>query len=244
MTREKRLFVPMLEKPPYNAKWWRRIAGGGVSPCIAGSPWYCRDGQSALANCVGWSWGRMAMLEDNEKCLVGCFPGNNYPGNAQNWVNASRQQGYTISDKPELGAVAVWRSKNDNYGHVANVEVLNLEKGTMLCSESGYGSYYWKLTEYNMNGYKPGFTFIGFIIPKYEFVTELPPTDYLPAGTKVKIIAPGAASSYGDGKAYGIGWQRVIYKVYPGRPYPYRVGFANGQTTGFYKREALEVIEK
>lgn len=244
MTREKRLFVPMLEKPPYNAKWWRRIAGGGVSPCIAGSPWYCRDGQSALANCVGWSWGRMAMLEDNEKCLVGCFPGNNYPGNAQNWVNASRQQGYTISDKPELGAVAVWRSKNDNYGHVANVEVLNLEKGTMLCSESGYGSYYWKLTEYNMNGYKPGFTFIGFIIPKYEFVPELPPTDYLPAGTNVKIIAPGAASSYGGGKAYGIGWQRVIYKVYPGRPYPYRVGFANGQTTGFYKREALEVIEK
>ena len=243
MTREKRLFTPCLTNPPYNAKWWRRFAGGGISPCIQGYPWYCRDGQSTLANCVGWAWGRMAQLEDNEKCLIGCFPGRTYPGNAQNWVNASRQQGYTISDKPELGAVAVWRSKNNDYGHVAVVELLDNEKSVMTCSESGYGSYYWRLHEYPVNGYKSGYTFIGFILPVYEFVTELPP-EGLRVGAKVKIIAPGAASSYGDGKAYGIGWERVIYKVYPGRPYPYRVGFANGQTTGFYKREALEVIEK
>lgn len=243
MTREKRLFTPALEKPPYNSKWWRRRAGGGVSPCIQGSPWYCRDGQSALANCVGWSWGRMAQLEDNEHCLIGCFPGNDYPGNAQNWVNASRQQGYTISDRPELGAVAVWRAKNNNYGHVANVEDVDFKNDKILCSESGYGSYYWRLSEYHISGYKPGYIFIGYILPKYEFVTELPP-EGLKVGDKVKIIAPGAGSSYGDGKAYGVGWERYVYKIYDGRPYPYRVGFMNGETTGFYRREALERIDK
>lgn len=65
---------------------------------------------------------------------------------------------------------------------------------------------------------------------------------YLKAGTKVRIAGTGRASSYGTGaKAGGIGWARVILKVWEGRPYPYQVGNSSG-TTGFYKAEALKKI--
>lgn len=65
---------------------------------------------------------------------------------------------------------------------------------------------------------------------------------YLKVGTKVRIAGTGRASSYGTGaRAGGIGWSRVILKVWEGRPYPYQVGNNSG-TTGFYKAEALKKI--
>ena len=231
-------FKPMLTQPPYNAKWWRRKAGGGVSPCIPGYPKYCRDGQSALANCCGWSWGRMAMLEDDPDIKVGCWPGNDYPGNAQGWIEASRAQGFRISNVPKLGAIACWVRNDEKSGHVANIEQINAD-GSYQASESAYGGYYWRLRRYPASGYKPGYKLLGYILAPTEWVE---PEKGLAVGDKVIIRGMGNASSYGTGgAAIGIGWSREILKIWDGRPYPYQVGNSTG-TTGFYKAESLEVI--
>lgn len=64
--------------------------------------------------------------------------------------------------------------------------------------------------------------------------------DDLKIGDKVKIISTGNADSYGTGhKAYGIGFEREILKVYLDREYPYQVGNLTG-TTGFYKKTSLK----
>ena len=62
----------------------------------------------------------------------------------------------------------------------------------------------------------------------------------LKKGDKVKIIGTGNGSSNGNANvAGGIGWTRVILKVWEGRAYPYQVGDGTG-TTGFYKASALQ----
>lgn len=67
-----------------------------------------------------------------------------------------------------------------------------------------------------------------------------PAAPQLRKGDKVKIIGTGNGSSYGNANvAGGIGWTRVILRVWEGRPYPYQVGDGTG-TTGFYKASALE----
>ena len=76
------------------------------------------------------------------------------------------------------------------------------------------------------------------------YVEPVPPTPVEPLkpGDKVKIIGEGRASSYGNlPVAKGIGWERIILKIYEGRPYPYRVGNEYG-TTGFYTKESLEKL--
>ena len=61
-------------------------------------------------------------------------------------------------------------------------------------------------------------------------------------GDKVIISGYGNGSSYGDSvRAGGIGWQREILKIYPGRRFPYQVGNSTG-TTGFYEASALKKI--
>ncbi len=68
------------------------------------------------------------------------------------------------------------------------------------------------------------------------------PSNELKVGDKVKIIGKGNGSSYGTSNvAYGLGWEREILKIYPGRPYPYQVGNSTG-TTGFYKDTSLQKI--
>lgn len=67
-----------------------------------------------------------------------------------------------------------------------------------------------------------------------------PAAPVLRKGDKVKIIGTGNGSSLGNANvAGGIGWTRVILRVWEGRAYPYQVGDGTG-TTGFYKAEALE----
>lgn len=66
------------------------------------------------------------------------------------------------------------------------------------------------------------------------------PVRPLEAGDRVKIVGTGNGSSYGGSNtAYGLGWTREILQVYPGRPYPYRVGNSTG-TTGFYPASSLQ----
>lgn len=67
-----------------------------------------------------------------------------------------------------------------------------------------------------------------------------PAAPTLKKGDKVRIIGTGNGSSNGDANvAGGIGWTRVILRVWEGRAYPYQVGDGTG-TTGFYKASALE----
>lgn len=76
----------------------------------------------------------------------------------------------------------------------------------------------------------------------HEEPTPTPEPKKLNIGDKVKIIASGKATCYGENPtAYGIGWERYILDIYDKRPYPYQVGNETG-TTGFYKEEALEKI--
>ena len=239
MTMLRREWKPFLSQPPYNSKWWRLISGGGVSPCIAGSPKYCIDGKSALANCVGWAWGRVAMSEDNPTCKIGCWKGNGYPSNAENWLKASVQQGYEIGTKPELGAVAVWLHNSGEWGHLGVVEVLNPD-GSWVSSESKWGGEYFLTEKYNSKSTKKNYKFLGFVLPKYEFY--IPEEKELKVGDIVEIVSTGNGSSYGTANtAYGIGFKRKILKIYECRPYPYRVGNESG-TTGFYKKDALRII--
>ena len=67
-----------------------------------------------------------------------------------------------------------------------------------------------------------------------------PAAPVLRKGDKVKIVGTGNGNSAGTANtAYGIGWTRVILRIWEGRAYPYQVGDGTG-TTGFYKAEALE----
>ena len=92
------IFTPRTKAPEQDNKYYRLIAGGGVSPCIAGRPNYSPDGKSALNNCVGYSWGRMAELEQDPAIKVGCYPGHSYPSDAYVWLSNSQKQGGSASD--------------------------------------------------------------------------------------------------------------------------------------------------
>ncbi len=70
--------------------------------------------------------------------------------------------------------------------------------------------------------------------------TPAPAPKELAVGDSVKIVGTGNGSSYGGSNtAYGLGWTRQILDIYPGRPFPYRVGNSTG-TTGFYAASALQ----
>ena len=70
--------------------------------------------------------------------------------------------------------------------------------------------------------------------------TPTPQPRELAVGDTVKIVGTGNGSSYGGSNtAYGLGWTRQILGIYPGRPFPYRVGNSTG-TTGFYAANALQ----
>ena len=77
-------------------------------------------------------------------------------------------------------------------------------------------------------------------IKKYEEPASAPVQRELEVGDSVKIIGTGNGSSYGNSNtAYGLGWTRQVLGIYPGRPFPYRIGNSTG-TTGFYAASALQ----
>lgn len=68
------------------------------------------------------------------------------------------------------------------------------------------------------------------------------PSNEIKIGDKVRIVGYGKASSDGNGlTAGGLGWIRTVLNIYEKEPYPYQVGEGD-ETTGFYKRDALEKI--
>lgn len=238
-------FKPQLTVPLTTDKWYIRLSSGGYSPCIAGVP--LRQKGSALANCVGYAWGRIAFLENNKKCDIGVpasrlRQGKYNPTSAQYWIACAN--GRTVNKStPKLGAVMVWKHTNSTSGHVAVVEEINNEKKQVTASMSGYGSkgYVFKTEVLPFNGARKNCTFLGYIYPKVDFTPE--PTNTLKKGAKVQIIATGNSRVDGKGKvSKGIGYKRYILAVYSGQPYPYKVGNKLGITTGYYKATALKKI--
>ncbi|MBP5433238.1 CHAP domain-containing protein [Ruminococcus sp.] len=239
-------FTPQLTVPADTDPYFIRKAYGGYSPCIKGNPE--KFPGSPLANCVGYAWGIAAEREGTPNCNIGFVSGTTWPTNAWYWIQNpnGRQTGST----PQLGAIACWRNSDWTNGHVASVEQINAD-GSWLASESGYNGYIFRTHTYPADNSKPGFIFQGFIYLNWPEDPPLPPsgdTDVLypiALGDKVRIIGKGRASVDGGGNiAYGIGWERYVTAIYEDGAYPFRVGFKDGRTTGFYKADALEVIKK
>ena len=249
-------YVPQLTIPDANDPYYIRKAFGGYSPCKKGYPEYVTG--SALANCVGYCWGRSAFLEQNPNCNIGFSRHSTWPVDAWHWVDDLH--GRTLSmTVPQLGAVACWIRNDGKSGHVATVEEIH-SNGDCLCSESGYGlTTIFRTKLYYNDGTggleKSGFTFQGYIYLNFPGDPPLPPdpsTDVLypicfgkfMTGDKVMIWSPGRAEPDGQGGiAYGIGWYRYIQDVYEDGEYPFKVGRLNGGTTGYYKENALKLIE-
>lgn len=238
---EKKIFVRQTRCPEDFNKWYTRKMDGGISPAqVLGKPQAWKG--STLANCVGYAWGRFASLEDNPDCKVGFLKGTTWPDDAKDWYTNSKAQGYEVGATAKLGAVAVWSKKNAQ-GHVAIVEHVN-DDGSWESSESGYRtSPVWFTRKYQKNSYRNGYSFIGFVYPKYEFVDHLEPEHKFKVGDLVQIIARGNSRPDGKGRvSFGIGYKRYVLKIHEGQPYPYQIGSKSGITTGYYKEEALKKL--
>jgi len=114
-------------------------------------------------NCTCYAYGRSY---EN----LGSKP-NLSTGNAENWYNYNKNNGYYSYGKtPALGAVAVWGkgvigNSSDGAGHVAVVEVIDGD--TVTTSESGWNSFYFKTytrsASHSNFSYSSSYSFQGFI---------------------------------------------------------------------------------
>ena len=161
------MFEPRLTIPDKSNKFYIAKSAGGLNPCIAkpaGSP-------LRFANCVFYAAGRFA-----EICGIWLKSTN-----AENFVSVAKEMGLTVSDKPALGAIAVWAKGkigdgSDGAGHVAVVEIVNAT-GSIVTSESGWNAKkeFWTTTRKNDGnwGQSSAYRFIGFILPPASAVTVL-----------------------------------------------------------------------
>lgn len=173
---------------PKNNKYYIRIVSGGLNGAVQGSPTV--SGANVLSNCVGYANGRFneSILDSNLKGLELKFK-YQLVCNAENFIESAKRQGLKISKVPTLGGIMVWQRGAsldgwDGAGHVAFVEQIN-ENGTIITSESGWGSYAFKrITRSNSNGrwgMVPGYTFRGCVInPSIGAVTKAEPKPSTP----------------------------------------------------------------
>ena len=141
-------------------KYYVKTTKGGYNKCIQ-----IKDNGCVLPNCVGYAWGRFIEAQGVTDC-------NLSRGNAENWYDYN--DGYKRSRTPKLGSIICWakgkpHNPDDGAGHVAFVEDI-YDDGSILISESGYNSYYFK-TEVVKPPYARGtkYTFQGFIENPTEF---------------------------------------------------------------------------
>lgn len=152
------VYIPRLTCPAKNNKYYITVAYGGLNKCILGKPQYSEG--SALANCVGYSWGRTYENLGTEPKLS--------RANAEDWWGYTKD-GYIRSQEPRLGAIACWRKGeagkgSDGAGHVGVVEDYDPITKKVKLSNSGYGSTVFYLTTYTVGKMSFGsYTFQGFI---------------------------------------------------------------------------------
>lgn len=159
------MFKPRLTKPESGNPYYNRIATGGYSGAILGSP--TDPGCNVLANCVGYAAGRF-----NEIIGKGKYVYFQYPPNAEDFYDTAISQGLETGSTPRLGAIIVWAkgrtwTSADGAGHVAVVEEVKSD-GSIITSESGYGctNPFWTTHRYRESGnWGAGtqYRFLGFI---------------------------------------------------------------------------------
>ena len=205
--------------PTKNDLYYVRKTYGGYSPCILGRPSLFRG--STLANCTGYDYGRVWEACGYE-VPIGVRPGNTWPGDAENWVEYSKQQGLKVGKTPKLGATACWIHNSKEWGHVAFVEEIYPD-GSWLSSESGYDSYYFRNTQYPASGYKSNYQFLGYIYAPVEFEPEEKKPEYkFKIGDQVVITGKLYKSSMSYSPAGSI-TNRVtkITRIAEGSKHPY-----------------------
>lgn len=114
------MFKPRLTKPEAGNPYYNRLATGGYSGAILGSP--TDKGCNVLANCVGYAAGRFNEIIGKNK-----FVYFQYPPNAEDFYDTAIAAGLEVGTKPQLGAIIVWAkgktwTSADGAGHVAVVE--------------------------------------------------------------------------------------------------------------------------
>lgn len=154
-------FTPRLSAPSTTDKNWIHYTKGGYNYCIRIS------GNSCLANCVGYSFGRWREILGKKPKLS--------LGNAENWWGYN--DGYQRGQTPKLGAVACWRKgkagvASDGAGHVAIVERINAD-GSVTFSNSSYGGRrFWLCTLKKPYYFGTNYEFQGFIYLPIDFDSE------------------------------------------------------------------------
>lgn len=168
------MFKPRMTKPEAGNPYYNRLANGGYSGAILGSP--TDKGCNVLANCVGYAAGRF-----NEILGKGKFVYFQYPPNAEDFYDTAIAAGLAVGTKPQLGAIICWAkgktwTSADGAGHVAVVEAIKSD-GSIITSESGYGctNPFWTTHRYRESGnWGAGsqYRFLGFIYQPETQQTE------------------------------------------------------------------------
>ena len=182
------MFVPRIEIPKADNKYYIAKSAGGLNPCIAKPA----GSKLRFANCVFYAVGRYAEL-------WGVWLKST---NAENFCAVAKEMGLTVSQNPALGAVAVWAKGkigdgSDGAGHVAVVEIIN-QSGSIVTSESGWNASkeFWTTTRKNDGnwGQSGSYRFIGFILPPVQLTHALKEGD---KGAEVELMqARLAAKGY------------------------------------------------
>lgn len=164
------MFKPRLTKPESGNPYYNRLANGGYSGAILGSP--TDKGCNVLANCVGYAAGRF-----NEIIGKGKYVYFQYPPDAEDFYDTAIAAGLEVGTKPQLGAIIVWAkgktwTSADGAGHVAVVEEIKSD-GSIITSESGYdcASPFWISHRYKESGnwgQSTAYRFLGFIYQPEE----------------------------------------------------------------------------
>lgn len=139
--------------------------------------WYSYNPYPDLPNCTCYAWGRFYEILGDAPLLQ--------LGNAKDWFPKTVLYGpYKTGDVPMLGAVACFDSDTGD-GHVAIVEQIDYEKGTVVLSQSGYHrpikdyppdtEGYFTISTHAINGMDPLGQFQGYIYNPLYSPLSIPP---------------------------------------------------------------------
>lgn len=172
-------------------RWIHYSKGGYNTACII-------EGDSVLANCVGYACGRYLEIK-NAKKADWSWP----VCNAEDCFEQAQKNGFQTGNEPKLGAAIVWKQgqtkkSSDGYGHIATVEMI-YSNGDILISQSCYGGARFetkKITKSSNYQYAGTFEFLGFIYCGIEFDQEPDqpePEDYSKNTTpnRFKVVVDG-----------------------------------------------------
>lgn len=86
-------------------------------------------------------WGDCTWYTFERRKQLGKPVGNSW-GNATNWASQARSAGYTVNNRPSVGAIIqanAWTNNAWGMGHVGVVERVNPD-GSILISEMNFGT--------------------------------------------------------------------------------------------------------